>query len=151
MEWDVSRQAEWQMKSIFGLEKTIAGQLREAVRQLDEAETRLDDMATAVTEACLNAVEHAHACDPEKLVRVTMDVSGDKIVFRIYDEGHGIGLHVGKLGGSDPWEAENPRGWGLFLIASLADEYRFGSEGGLSFIEIQFQRGVRGDRDGNVV
>ncbi|WP_409342481.1 ATP-binding protein [Paenibacillus sp. MBLB4367] len=151
METDESRQAEWQIESIYGQEKTITEQIRETVQEMHEAADRIEDMATAVSEACLNAIEHAHANVSGKRVRVTMTASDETIVFRIYDEGQGIGLPNGKLGGADPWDSENPRGWGLFLIASLADEYRVGAEDGQSYMEIQFQRSVKGDRDGRIV
>ncbi len=75
---------------------------------------RAADMKIALTEACTNVVVHAYGEEPGPL-EVTMAVEHGRLVLGVRD--HGSGLHP--LPGRDEGA---PLGFGLALMASLADE-----------------------------
>jgi serine/threonine-protein kinase RsbW len=88
--------------------------------QLGVDAMRLSDMKIALTEACTNAVVHAYG-ERAGPLEATMAIEHRRLVLTVRD--HGRGLH--------PLPATNdgpPLGFGLALIASLADE--FGIAGG---------------------
>jgi serine/threonine-protein kinase RsbW len=87
---------------------------------------RIEDLKTAVSEACLNAVEHGNKGRPEARVVVTLDFKDDAINVCVQDEGEGleewpqvpnIYEKISKL--------ESPRGLGIFLIEQLVDQVDF--------------------------
>jgi len=87
---------------------------------------RIEDLKTAVSEACLNAIEHGNKGRPEARVAITMRFEDDAIKVAVKDEGHGLkGLprtpdiedKINKL--------ESPRGLGIFLIEQLVDKVDF--------------------------
>ena len=83
----------------------------------------IEDLKTAVSEACLNAMEHGNRGRPEARVVVTMSFKADTFNVSVRDEGEGI------------WELpeepdikkkienlETPRGLGIFLMKELMDK-----------------------------
>jgi len=91
---------------------------------------RLADMKIAITEACTNAVLHAYG-DHDGPLEAAMTVDHGRLVLTVRDRGHGI----------HPLPSDNqgpPLGFGLALIASLADEFgiagsRHGTEVRIAF------------------
>jgi serine/threonine-protein kinase RsbW len=87
---------------------------------------RVDDLRTAVSEACLNAIEHGNKGRPNARVVVTINYNDADFMISVTDEGEGIRNHV-----ADPdiqkkiEELEAPRGMGIFLIKQLADQFEF--------------------------
>ena len=87
---------------------------------------RVDDLRTAVSEACLNAIEHGNKGRPNARVVVTINYNDADFMISVTDEGEGIRSHV-----ADPdiqkkiEELEAPRGMGIFLIKQLADQFEF--------------------------
>ena len=51
---------------------------------------RIEDLKTAVSEACLNAMEHGNRGRPDARVIVTMSFNGDTFSVTVTDEGTGI-------------------------------------------------------------
>jgi serine/threonine-protein kinase RsbW len=94
--------------------------------QLGLEAARVADMKIAITEACTNAVVHAYGEGGGPL-DVMMAVEHGRLVLTVRD--HGGGLHPLPSSGEGP-----PLGFGLALIASLADEF-----------------GIAGSRHGTVV
>ena len=87
---------------------------------------RIEDLKTAVSEACLNAMEHGNKGRPEARVVITMNYEDDAINVAVKDEGNGlkelpqapdIDGKINKL--------ESPRGLGIFLIKQLVDKVDF--------------------------
>ena len=82
----------------------------------------------SVTESVSNAIKHGNGLEKSKLVSLTLEISENKIVFTIEDEGNGFDYD--NL--PDPTSPENidkPGGRGIFLIQNLADEVSFENEG----------------------
>lgn len=81
-------------------------------------------LQTAVAETVLNAMEHGHQYDANKLVRVCVVASTTVLCVTVTDEGGrplpGTSTQpdlMAKLEGAQP-----ARGWGLFLIRHMVDE-----------------------------
>jgi serine/threonine-protein kinase RsbW len=88
---------------------------------------RIEDLKTAVSEACLNAIEHGNKGRPEARVIVTMNFEDDTLSVTVKDEGAGM---------PEPPEEEPdvenkvenlepPRGLGIYLIKQLVDDVEF--------------------------
>ena len=82
---------------------------------------RLGEAKLALTEAVINAIEHAQPEDGEVLV--TCSLSAEQLVVLVQDNGRGFDPDVastpdmdGQVSGSDR------RGWGLTLMRSMADD-----------------------------
>jgi serine/threonine-protein kinase RsbW len=90
---------------------------------------RIEDLKTAVSEACLNAMEHGNLNHPEKRVLVTMDYKDHIFKVSVMDRGEGMGetpeipnnLEIERK----IEEFETPRGLGMFLIKQLVDQVEF--------------------------
>ncbi len=78
----------------------------------------------AVREAAVNAVLHGNEYDPAKRIAVSLENTGEALVFTIADQGKG--LDAESL--PDPRTPENllrGTGRGIFLIRSFMDEVHF--------------------------
>lgn len=89
-------------------------------------EDRIEDLKTAVSEACLNAMEHGNKCNPDTRVTVTLNYQDSVLSISVVDKGQGIDKFP-----EDPDIVEkienlqSPRGLGIFLIRHLVDEVEF--------------------------
>jgi serine/threonine-protein kinase RsbW len=113
------------LPSEFGYEKVAmysAGVLAEAMGFTAD---RVNDLQTAVSEACLNAIEHGHCKHAGVRLVVNMRGSGGELHVNVVDRGSGTIPRAkqpcmrNKIQG-----VESSRGWGLFLIESLVDQIR---------------------------
>jgi len=91
---------------------------------------RVDDLKTAVSEACMNAIEHGNKGDPDARVVVTISYDGESFKVEVMDQGEGI-VQMPKEPDIDQKikKLETPRGLGLFLIKELMDQVEFGKKG----------------------
>jgi serine/threonine-protein kinase RsbW len=125
---DETRVIELWIPSELGYEK-MAMQLAGAVaQQMGFAPERAEDLETAVSEACLNAMEHGNQLDADTQVRVRFCVDADRLSIDVRDEGRG---------GPPPDHFPEPdikrklageetlRHMGIFLIKHLVDEAGF--------------------------
>ena len=89
-------------------------------------EHKIEDLKTAVSEACLNAMEHGNKGDPDTRVIVTLNYQDSILSISVVDKGEGIDELP-----EDPDIEEKianlqpPRGLGIFLIRHLVDEVEF--------------------------
>jgi len=90
---------------------------------------RIEDLKTAVSEACLNAMEHGNLNRSDRSVLVRMNYSDHVFIVSVMDQGEGMketpeipdDLDIDKK-----IEAlEIPRGIGMFLIKQLVDQVEF--------------------------
>jgi serine/threonine-protein kinase RsbW len=132
---------EWSMPSIIGCERTVIEDIAAEILRFEPGEERIEDIKTALAEACLNAIEHGNRSEPGIPVKVAMVAQADKYLFTVTDRGTSTpALPSVEPRLIDKWREEKPRGWGLYLMRSLADRLEFGRCEGLSFVEIQFTR-----------
>jgi serine/threonine-protein kinase RsbW len=88
--------------------------------------TRIEDLKSAVAEACINAMQHGNKWRPEARVVVNMNLSDDRFIISVTDQGDGV-PEVPEYPGISRIIEENasPRGLGVFMIQHLVDEVRF--------------------------
>lgn len=90
---------------------------------------RVEDLKTAVSEACLNAMEHGNLNRPESRVLIIMKYKDNVFSVSVMDQGggmHEVPEIPDDLDIDKKIEAlEMPRGLGLFLIKKLVDQVEF--------------------------
>ena len=87
---------------------------------------RIEDLKTAVSEACLNAMEHGNKGRPEARVVVSMHLGDKNFRVSVKDEGDGIPHIPLNIDIRRKVERlEPPNGLGLFLIQQLVDRVDF--------------------------
>ncbi len=120
------RTVELQLPSRVGYERVAMDAAGAAARLVGFHKSRVDDLRTAVAEACINAIEHAHEFNARLKVIVAMNIGCDSLQIDVADQGAGVPEVVDipdigrKIAGDEP-----ARGWGLFLIHTLMDEVEF--------------------------
>ena len=114
---------ELQIPSKLGFEKVAAGCAVSIAKDMNFFPSKIDDLKTAVTEACLNAIEHGNKLNQNVNVVITMTPSEEAMVVEVWDNG---GERYDLSSEPDIKQKINgehrPRGWGLFLIQNLMDE-----------------------------
>ncbi len=98
-----------------------------------QKETGLDDELSGnfmllLSEAVSNAIDHGNEGDPGKKVYIDIEITDEKIVASVRDEGKGFTPNLDK----DPLSEENllkESGRGVFILNQLADELEFRDEG----------------------
>ncbi|MDF9409400.1 MAG: Serine-protein kinase RsbW [Pelotomaculum sp. PtaB.Bin013] len=134
---------ELQIPSIRGYEKvamTVAAELARLEGAGNEAAMNL---ATAVSEACLNAMEHAHGYDSRLPVKLSFRTGPGSLEVDIADAGPPFTFPVPAPSMQNKIEGdEAPRGWGLFLIRNLVNkvEVRRLPDGNMLRLTIEFTR-----------
>jgi serine/threonine-protein kinase RsbW len=130
---------EWNLPPEYGCEKYVIQEIHSILSSFGPDPQRMDDMKTAVAEACLNAIEHGspHLKLP---VLVSLRVSKNAFNFRVMDWGSEIPDLPEDMEVADKWKAQDPRGWGLFLIRRLSDGWEFGRVNGRVYVDFIFQR-----------
>ena len=90
---------------------------------------RIEDLKTAVSEACINAMEHGNQNHPEKRVLITMDYKDHIFRVSVMDQGEGMGntpeTHEEPDIDKKIENLQTPRGLGIFLIKQLVDQVEF--------------------------
>jgi len=111
-----------------GFEKVAMNTAADCARMLGMADERVEDVRTAVSEACINAMEHGNMFDITTKVYVAMTLDRDRLEIDVIDEGRS---------GPPPTEVRAPDleaqvdgllppgGMGLFVIKALVDEADF--------------------------
>jgi anti-sigma regulatory factor (Ser/Thr protein kinase) len=127
-----------------GNERIAIARVAEAVSELGLPPALLERLKTAVAEATMNAIEHGNHNQPELPVTVRVGASATTLSVRITDQGGGQPIPdqpvvpnlEAKLA-----EQESPRGWGLFLIKNLVDEFGVASDETHHAIELRLRLG----------
>lgn len=125
---DHVRAIELKIPSEMGYEKLAMALAEQCARIMGFADSRVEDVKTAVSEACINAMEHGNASDVTTKVFVTMTIDDDRLAIDVADEGRS-GPPPSDVKAPD-LEAqiagfEAPGGMGLFVIKALVDEADF--------------------------
>jgi serine/threonine-protein kinase RsbW len=103
----------------------------ELYRYSGDRETLAYHINLVLTEAMANAIRHANANDPDKVVRVVIFFSTDELVIQVHDSGQGFDINT--IPEPDSVNILEDRGRGIALIRSLMDSvcYRAHSEGNM--------------------
>ena len=126
------KETELYIPSVLGCEKTAMDFVASVAKKTGLADERIEDLKTAVSEACLNAIEHGNKLNASTKVGVSITVDGSRLQVDVQDEGKGVGQIVPPNIEDMIEKGERPRGWGIFLIRNLVDELEFkaDSDGG---------------------
>ena len=119
----------------------LGGVLESAVhmaRSRGFSEERLEDIRTAVEEACRNALEHSGP-GPRSSTSIDMTCEGERFVVVVMNPGPPFAVPTAKPDLRKKLDGlERSRGWGLFLIRSLADYVSVISHEGINELRIVF-------------
>ncbi len=119
-------QIELKIPSEFGYEKIAMSTVATVAKEFGFKEDKVQDIITAVSEACINAIEHGNKLEIDKNVNVVFRVDQKSLTIDVLDEGVFKGfkvVHSPDL--EDKLQlGSNKRGWGLFLIEKLVDDVK---------------------------
>jgi serine/threonine-protein kinase RsbW len=114
---------ELRLPSRLGFEKVAMNTAASVAKLMGFSDARVEDLKTAVSEACINAIEHGNRLDESLTVLVALAMDGDTLEVKVVDRGSGVKKAIRapdidrKVQGY-----EEARGMGMFLIESLVDE-----------------------------
>lgn len=122
---EAEKKLEIHIPNVLGCEKLAMNFAATVAKDMGLADERVEDLKTAVSEACLNAIEHGHKMDASMKVGIILNVEEMNLQVTVQDKGTGIGPVetpniVDKVEGRS-----DRRGWGIFLIKNLVDEVNF--------------------------
>ncbi len=124
---EAEQKLELHIPNAFGYEKVAMNFAATAAKDMGLSDARIEDLKTAVSEACLNAMEHGNKMDASMKVGVILNVEEMNLQVTVQDVGDEIGP-VETPNIEDKIEGKSDRrGWGIFLIKNLVDEVKFES------------------------
>ena len=130
---------ELRLPSRLGFEKVAMNTAASVAEIMGFSSDRVEDLKTAVSEACINAIEHGNQLNELLGVVVTLSMSVESLEVKIRDHGPGVQeeMHVPDIDRKMLGE-EDPRGMGMFLIQALVDEVEYVSKqpGGGSYARL---------------
>lgn len=122
---ETDNKIELHIPSIIGSEKVALETAASVAKRMGFSDDRIEDLKTAVSEACLNAIEHGNKMDTNTTVGITLTVEKEHLQVAVKDVGKGIDeIKVPNIANKIEGKEET-RGWGMFLIKSLVNEVKF--------------------------
>jgi anti-sigma regulatory factor (Ser/Thr protein kinase) len=126
-----------------GVIETAVAYLVDRLRAYAFGGSRLNlNFRVGVAEALANAMIYGNGSDPDKRVRVEVELSSSEVALQVYDEG--TGFDPAKV--PDPTLPENldgTGGRGIFLIRELMDEVRYNEPGNCVRLVLRNQQPLR--------
>ncbi|MGH9967214.1 MAG: ATP-binding protein [Pyrinomonadaceae bacterium] len=124
----IHEKIEFELPSDLALMNGVLQYLLERVSKLGLIKPERSNIFIALDEAFVNAVKHGNKNDPNKLVRITAELSPKEACFTIEDEGEGF--NVQEI--PDPCDPANlfkTSGRGVLLIYNIMDEVEYNAQG----------------------
>ncbi len=87
-----------------------------------------------ITESVINTITHANACDPDKMVHLSIGIEHDELVIRVFDEGEGFDIN--NVPPPD-FEGLEEGGRGVFLIRAIMDSVNYRKMGTENVLEMR--------------
>ena len=115
---------ELRLPSRLGFEKVAMSTAASLAELMGFEPDRIEDLKTAISETCINAMEHGNHFNDLLLVYVTFTMEDNALEVRVRDCGSGVkdpNPHKPDMERKLHGE-EQARGMGMFLIQSLVDE-----------------------------
>ncbi len=114
--------------SQLGYEKIAREAIGTLARNMGFDPARVEDLRTALSEACVNAIEHGNQRQTQRRIHITCTISRNRLVLVISDEG--LRFHPSQEIETATIEQKlaglaSARGMGLMLIEQLVDECGF--------------------------
>lgn len=119
---------EFELPSAISLMHIVLEYLIKRVEKLGVCSPEQSNLFVALDEAFVNAVKHGNKYDPNKLVRITAEVSKSEARFTVEDEGEGFDVNTIP----DPLDPENlfkTSGRGVLFIYNIMDEVVYNDRG----------------------
>jgi serine/threonine-protein kinase RsbW len=114
---------ELRLPSRLGFEKVAMDTAASVAHLMGFGSDRIEDLKTAVSEACINAMEHGNKLDEALSVSIILSMDEDSLEVKVLDSGEGPKGHTTRPDiDKKMHEEEAARGMGMFLIESLVDE-----------------------------
>ncbi|MGQ9479883.1 ATP-binding protein [Chloroflexus sp.] len=123
------QRVELRIPSIPIFERVVRASAAEVGSAAGFSPEQVEDLKLAVSEAVNNAIDHGNRGDVAKLVVVTFEIDGEKLEIRVSDQGGGIErIDVSRRVVDDATlDAGYLRGFGMYLISALVDDYEVDS------------------------
>lgn len=124
----VRERIEFELPSDLKLMNGVLNYLMERIIKLGIVKPESSNLFVALDEAIANAIIHGNRNDPNKIVRITAELTPKEARFTIEDEGDGF--DVGSV--PDPRDPANlfkPSGRGVLLIFNIMDEASYNERG----------------------
>jgi serine/threonine-protein kinase RsbW len=120
------RAVELTIPSTLGYEKVAMDTAASLARKIGLSPERVEDLRTAVSEACMNAIEHGNQQNERRKVLLLMSATDSELEISVRDHGQAFEVPDESPSIQTVIEGETrSRGWGLFLIRSLVDKVEF--------------------------
>ena len=110
------------LPSELGYEKIAMASVATIAARMGFPPDRIEDIKTAVAEACINAIEHGNDLEVNIPVIIELSEGSNKLEIKVSDIGRSLIPSPLPTAGHSP----RHRGWGMFLIQNLVDEFDFG-------------------------
>lgn len=122
---------EMQLPSVLGAEKQAMERAAVIARGVGFSADRIEDLKTALSEACINAIEHGNKFGEQETITVFLAAGDSSLHMRVRDNGKGFRIKDWKSPTRDH-TIPRRRGWGMFIIRKLVNEvsYEITPEGG---------------------
>src|ERR1041385_6912565 len=124
----VREKIDLELPSDLTLMNAVLEYLLDRVAKLGMIEVEQSNLYIALDEAFVNAVKHGNRNDPEKLLRVTAELSAREAIFTVEDEGDGFDVHE-IPDPCDPANLFKSSGRGVLLIYNIMDEVEYSDRG----------------------
>lgn len=124
----VREKIDLELPSDLTLMNSVLEYLLARVEKLGLVEVEQSNLFVALDEAFVNAVKHGNRNNPEKLLRVTAELSAREAIFTVEDEGDGFDVRE-IPDPTDPANLFKSSGRGVLLIYNIMDEVEY-SQGG---------------------
>jgi serine/threonine-protein kinase RsbW len=125
---NIREKIEFELPSAISLMHDVLDYLMKRTEKVGVCDVDGSNLFVALDEAFVNAIKHGNRYNPEKLVRITADVSTKEVSFTIEDEGDGF--NIAEI--PDPLDPENlfkTSGRGVLLIHNIMDEVTYNERG----------------------
>ncbi|HET6671240.1 MAG TPA: ATP-binding protein [Pyrinomonadaceae bacterium] len=119
---------EFELPSDLSLMNGVLQYLLERVAKRGLITPERSNLFIALDEAFVNAVKHGNKNDPNKLVRITAELSPREASFTVEDEGEGFNLQD-IPDPCDPANLFKSSGRGVLLIYNIMDEVEYNAQG----------------------
>jgi serine/threonine-protein kinase RsbW len=116
--------------NVLGAEKAAIEKAGHIARKMGFSDDRVEDMKTALSEACINAIEHGNKFDLNTKVGVTLAADDHALKIIVHDEGTGIDPNKIPKQREEENGFPKRRGYGMFLIRNLVNEMSYESKPG---------------------
>jgi serine/threonine-protein kinase RsbW len=124
----VHEKIEFELPSDLSLMNGVLQYLLERVSRLGLIKPERSNLFIALDEAFVNAVKHGNKSDPQKLIRITAELSPKEACFTVEDEGSGFNIKD-IPDPCDPANLFKTSGRGVLLIYNIMDEVEYNAQG----------------------